>query len=242
MEAMNGTKESGRQPIVLMDLDNTILDFNTAERRALSRAFETIGLPYTDDVAALYHTINIRHWEMLEEGILTRAQVLVMRYEALYRELGINADAEHTQALYEGYLAEGHWFMPGAEEMLKRLNGKCRLFICSNGTQSVQDGRIASAGIAPYFERIFISELMGFNKPDARYFERCFAQIPDFEHDRTIILGDSLTSDIRGGINAGILNCWYNPTGKANHGPIIPDYEIRDLGEFEELLSRLFWQ
>ena len=230
------------RPIVLLDLDNTILDFNTAERRALSRAFETIGVPYSEEIAALYHKINIRHWEMLEDGVLTRAQVLVQRYEALYRELGIAGDAARTQELYEGFLAEGHWFMPGAEEMLKRLSGKCRLFICSNGTQRVQDGRITSAGIAPYFERIFISEHMGSDKPSPRYFARCFAQIPDFDRGRTIILGDSLTSDIRGGKNAGILSCWYNPAGKDNPGEIRPDYEIRALGEFEGLLRRIFWQ
>ena len=219
---MSNMEKMDRRPIVLMDLDNTILDFNTAERRALRRAFETIGLPYTDDVAALYHTINIRHWEMLEDGILTRAQVLVMRYEALYRELGIDADAERTQALYEGYLAEGHWFMPGAEEMLRRLRGKCRLFICSNGTQSVQEGRIAS------------------DKPDARYFEACFSEIPGFDRERAIILGDSLTSDIRGGKNANILTCWYNPDRTENRSAVIPDYEICELSEFEGLLGRIF--
>ena len=237
---MSNMEKMDRRPIVLMDLDNTILDFNTAERRALRRAFETIGLPYTDDVAALYHTINIRHWEMLEDGILTRAQVLVMRYEALYRELGIDADAERTQELYEGYLAEGHWFMPGSEEMLRRLRGKCRLFICSNGTQSVQEGRIASAGIAPYFEKIFISEHIGSNKPDARFFEACFSEIPGVDRERAIILGDSLTSDIRGGKNANILTCWYNPDRTENRSAVIPDYEICERSEFEGLLGRIF--
>lgn len=238
---MSGAGMDGR-PIVLLDLDNTILDFNTAERRALSRAFQTMGLDFNDDIAALYHKINNRHWEMLEDGILTRDQVLVRRFEALYRELGREGDAVRTQALYEGYLAEGHWFLPGAEALLKSLRGRCRLFICSNGVQRVQDGRIASAGIAPYFEKIFISEHMGANKPDARFFELCFSQIPDFARERTIILGDSLSSDIRGGRNAGILTCWYNPTGKQNGGSVTPDYEIRDLAEFEGILDRVFWE
>lgn len=237
---MTRGSEADRRPIVLLDLDNTILDFNTAERTALRRAFETIGLSYSDEIAALYNEINIRHWEMLEDGILTREQVLVQRYETLYREMGVEADANRTQALYEGYLSEGHWFIPGAEELLKNLSGRCRLFICSNGTQRIQDGRITSAGIAPYFEKIFISEHMGANKPDARFFSLCFAEIPGFDRERTIILGDSLTSDIRGGKNAGILTCWYNPRGKENSGNITPDYEIRDLAEFESLLRRIF--
>ena len=232
--------EYDRRPIVLLDLDNTILDFNKAERVALGRAFSTLGLVMNDEIAAMYNKINIRHWEMLEDGILTREQVLVQRYETLFRELGIDGDAVRTQELYENYLSEGHWFMPGAEEMLKTLAGEYRLFICSNGTQRVQDGRIASAGIAPYFEKIFVSEHMEGNKPEARFFAHCFREIPNFFKDKTIILGDSLTSDIRGGKNAGILTCWFNPAGKENHGSIRPDHEISKLAEFDGLLKQIF--
>lgn len=228
------------RPVILMDLDNTILNFNTAEYNALGRAFSVVGVPFSDGIAKLYNRINIQHWEMLEDGILTRDQVLVRRFEALFRELGVVADAFRTQELYESLLSEGHWFMPGAEALLEALYGKYRLFICSNGTQSVQDSRIESAGIARYFENIFISEHMGSNKPEARFFESCFREIPDFERGRTIILGDSLTSDIRGGVNAGIKTCWFNPGGKINSGPIIPDYEIATLSEFEDLLNHLF--
>lgn len=229
-----------RRPAVLLDLDNTILDFNTAEHRALGRALTAQGLPFDDEIAALYHRINNRHWEMLEDGILTREEVLVQRYEALFRELGLSGDAMKTQELYEGFLAEGHWFMPGAEELLESLYKTYRLFICSNGVQRVQDGRIKSAGIAPYFEKIFISEHMEGNKPEARFFEQCFREIPDFDRSRAIILGDSLTSDIRGGINAGIKTCWFNPKGKENTGLIKPDYEIGELSAFEGLLRRVF--
>ena len=236
---MNRNAED-RRPIVLLDLDNTILDFNKAEHRALGLALKAQGLPFNDEIAVLYHEINNRHWEMLENGILTREQVLVQRYEALFRALGVHGDAKRTQALYEGYLSEGHWFIPGAEEMLRTLAGKYRLFICSNGTQCVQDGRIRSAGIAPYFEKIFISEHMDGNKPEKCFFDQCFREIPGFDRSRAIILGDSLTSDIRGGVNAGILSCWFNPNGRENTGPIKPDYEIRALAEFDGLLRRVF--
>ena len=228
------------RPIILLDLDNTILDFNTAERSALGRAFAELGLPFDAETAARYNRINIQHWEMLEDGLLTREEVLVKRFEALFGALGIEGDADRTQALYESMLAEGHWFMPGAEAMLEALSRDCRLFICSNGSQRVQDGRIASAGIAHYFERIFISEHMGCNKPDARYFELCFAAIPDFDRSRAILLGDSLSSDIRGGRNAGIRTCWYNPGKKPNSGPVFPDDEIETLAEFKPLLRRVF--
>ena len=235
MTAVQKTK-----PIVLLDLDNTILDFDMAEKTALSRAFTEMGVPYDDALLKRYNQINIRHWEMLEDGVLTRDQVLVKRFEALYREAGMEADAFRTQALYESLLAEGHWFMPGAEDLLEALAGKARLILCSNGTASVQEGRIASAGIGPYFEKIFVSEHMGANKPEKRYFDLCFAEIPDFDRERCVMLGDSLTSDIRGGINAGVKTCWFNPKRRPNPGPIQPDYEIHELSEFPPLLETMF--
>lgn len=228
------------RPAVLLDLDNTILDFDKAEKTALGRAFTALGVAYDEALLKRYNAINIQHWEMLEDGLLTRDQVLVKRFEALYREYGIEADADRSQALYEHLLSEGHWFLPGAEELLETLAGEYRLFLCSNGSAQVQEGRIASAGIAPYFERIFVSEHMGANKPEKRYFDLCFAEIPGFDRERTIMLGDSLTSDIRGGINAGVKTCWFNPRGKENPGPIVPDYEIRTLGEFPALLKSVF--
>ena len=228
------------RPVILIDLDNTILDFNTAERTALIGALTEMGLSPDAGTVSLYHEINIRHWEMLEDRLLTREQVLVMRFEALFREQGLEGDAFRTQELYEGKLSRGHWFIPGAPELLDALYGNYRLFICSNGTGSVQDGRIASAGIAPYFEDIFISERLGGNKPERAFFEACFARIPGFRRERALILGDSLSSDIRGGLNAGILTCWYNPQGKKNTGPTLPDREIRTLEEFPALLESIF--
>ena len=228
------------RPIILMDLDNTILDFNAAEHAALSRALTELNVSFDEEMLRRYNAINIQHWEMLENGLLTREEVLVKRFEALFLERGVEADAFRTQELYESKLSEGHWFMPGAEALLETLHGKYRLFICSNGVGSVQDGRIASAGIAPYFEDVFISERIGGNKPERAFFDACFARIPDFSRERTLILGDSLTSDIRGGINAGIRTCWFNPRGKENRGPVCPDWEIRRLEDFPPLLERIF--
>ncbi len=228
------------RPAVLMDLDNTILDFNMAERTALSRTFTELEVPYDEELLKRYNRINIQHWEMLENGVLTREQVLVQRFEALYAERGIRADAWKTQDRYETLLSEGHWFMPGALDLLHDLQGEYRLFLCSNGSKTVQDGRIRSAGIADFFEKIFISEDMGCNKPEKRYFDICFEEIPGFSRERAIILGDSLSSDIRGGYNAGILSCWYNPEHRTNDSPVKPDYEIDDLGAFRPLLKSVF--
>lgn len=224
---------------VLLDLDDTIFDFHKAEGIALSRALTEMGVAVTDAILARYSEINRDRWQRLERGELTRLQVLVSRFELLYGELGVGVSAEKTQALYERYLSIGHHFLPGAEKMLDELYGRFRLYLASNGTACVQEGRIASAGIARYFEDMFISQHIGYDKPSADFFRVAFARIPDFSREETVIVGDSLTSDIRGGNNAGIRTVWYNPKGCARIDGITVDYEIRDLSELAPLLIGL---
>ena len=225
---------------VFLDLDNTILDFTMAERTALSKTLAERGIEPTDARLRRYSEINIACWEKLEEGLLTRDEVLVLRYELLFRELGRpDLSGAEATARYESLLHIGHWFMPGAEELLRELSAKHDLYLASNGVESVQLSRIASAGIGPYFKELFISERVGFNKPQKEYFDACFARIPGFDPARAMIVGDSLTSDIRGGINAGIKSCWYNYDGRPGRDDIRPDFEIRALSELPELLERL---
>lgn len=231
---------SEKKPIILLDVDDTILDFHADEAIALTRALEEQGVDVTAERIKRYSEINQSMWELLEEGKITRMEVLVRRFEILFKELGLERSGFETQAKYEHYLSLDHHFMPQAEELLDALYGKYPLYIVSNGTGVVQDGRIASANIARYFEKIFISERVGANKPSLEFFEKCFAEIEDFDKDRAIIIGDSLTSDIKGGINSGIKTCWYNPHGKAAREDIRADYEIRELMELPALLDELF--
>lgn len=222
---------------LFLDLDDTILDFQKAERLALAKTLESFGLPPTDTVLARYHEINREHWERLERKELTRQQVLVGRFAALFAEMGLSAQAEQVARAYEENLSQGHYFLPGAEEALKSLRKKYKLYLASNGTARVQAGRLKSAGIIPYFQEIFVSEEMGYNKPDPAYFDACFARIPGFRKDRAMMVGDSLTSDILGGIQAGIATCWVNPRHKT--GSIRPDYEIESIVQLEALLKNL---
>lgn len=222
---------------LFLDLDDTILDFQKAERLALAKTLESFGLPPTDTVLARYHEINREHWERLERKELTRQQVLVGRFAALFAEMGLSAQAEQVARAYEENLSQGHYFLPGAEEALKSLSKKYKLYLASNGTARVQAGRLKSAGIIPYFQEIFVSEEMGYNKPDPAYFDACFARIPGFRKERAMMVGDSLTSDILGGIQAGIATCWVNPHRKT--GSIRPDYEIESIVQLEALLKNL---
>lgn len=224
--------------ILFLDLDDTILDFHKAERVALGKTLAHFGLDSTDTVCARYSQINQAHWKMLERGDHP-GQVLVGRFEALFREFGLPVDPARCARTYEGFLAVGHYFLPGAEAALEALSRKYRLFLASNGTTHVQAGRLDSAGIRPFFEGIFISQEIGANKPSPLYFERCFAKIPGFDPAKTLIVGDSLSSDILGGRNAGISTCWVNPA-HAPKDPAIPaDYEIESLAGLEALLETL---
>lgn len=223
---------------LFLDLDDTILDFHKAERIAIAKTIRDFGVEPTEAVLTRYHQINKFHWEQLEKGILTRDEVLVNRFAVLFGELGVKVDAQLCARIYEKNLSVGHWFLPGAEEAVDALSKKYRLFLASNGTASVQAGRMTSANLYRFFEKVFVSQEIGANKPSREYFQRCFAQIPDFDPDRAIMVGDSLTSDILGGINAGIKTCWVNP---AHHpaADIQADYEIESITQLEALLQTL---
>lgn len=224
---------------VLFDLDDTLFDFHKAEKIALTKTLVHFGIDPTEETLALYSTINAAHWKRLELGEISREEVKVGRYRELFKTIGVECDPVKATAYYESMLAIGHYFMPGAPELLEELYRKYRLYIVSNGTAKVQEGRIGSSGIAKYMEGIFISQILGANKPDKQFFDICFAEIPDFSLSETVIIGDSLSSDIKGGINAGITTVWFNPKGIENNNDIKPDYTIKELSEVPGLLSQI---
>ena len=224
---------------LFLDLDDTILDFHKAERLAISRTFRSFGLEPTDQVLERYHVINRQHWERLERGELTRDQVLTGRFQMLFEELGIPAQPQAVAKGYEHNLGLGHYFLPGAKEALDALRGKYRLFLASNGTASVQHSRLTSAGLYPYFEKVFVSQALGANKPSRAFFDACAAQIPGFDPRKALMVGDSLTSDILGGINAGMKTCWVCPPEAQGRPDIVPDYRIEALSQLPELLERV---
>ena len=225
---------------LLLDLDNTILDFTRAEYDALGKTLRAFGLEPTQTVRARYHQINVEHWERLERQELTREQVVVGRFEVLLREFGLQADAQAMSKAYEDNLAYGeHHYLPGAEEALLRLSQKHKLYLVTNGTAHVQRPKLKASGVGKYFRDVFISQDMGADKPSLEYFRACFARIPDFDRTCAMIVGDSLTSDIQGGNRAGIRTCWVNPAKKKGREDIPADYEIENLSQLEALLETL---
>lgn len=222
--------------ILLFDADNTILDFDKAEEQALKQAFSDSKLFYTDNVLSVYRRNNIKQWQLYEQGVIKeKSEVLSSRFVQTFIELGIEANSQSTADLYEKHLHNGFYVIHNAESVLQRLQSMgCKLFLVSNGVLSIQNSRMKGSGMDKYFLRRFVSEEVGVPKPHEEYFDYCFANIDNFQKDKTLIIGDSLTSDIQGGINVGIDTCWYNPKRQSNAYNITPTYEISDL---EQLFS-----
>ena len=223
---------------IFLDLDDTILDFHRSEAVALRKTLQSLNVNPTDEVIARYSAINLAHWKALERRELTRGEVLTGRFRQLFEELGMNVSPNVAQSLYEKNLSESHFFIDGAPRLLMTLSQKYPLYIASNGTTLVQTSRIASSGIGRYFKAVFLSEQLGADKPQIEFFERATGQIEGYNPNEAIILGDSITSDMQGGINAGMHTCWFNPHHRDNHG-ITPEFEITDLSEFDAVLQKL---
>ncbi len=224
---------------VLLDSDDTLLDFTKAEHIAIQKTLREVGIEPDEETISLYSEINKRHWEMLERGELTRNQVLVNRFDRFFEAMGVEGDSAATQQLYNTNLGIGHYFIPGAVEFLESLYGKYKLYMVTNGNESVQVPRLKSADIGHFFQEIFISQRIGWDKPSLEFFDKCFAAMPPYEKNEMIIIGDSLTSDIKGGINAGIHTCWFNPKGKQGREGIIPEFTVKSLDEILPILESL---
>lgn len=224
---------------IFFDLDDTLFDFKKAESVALSKTLKELGVKPTDKIIARYSELNISQWKRLELGEISRAEVKVNRYRLLFDELGLDLSPKKATSLYEEYLKIGHYFIENAENVIKNLYKKYDLYIVSNGAKAVQDSRIASSGIEKYFKGIFISEVIGCEKPAKEFFDCCFSHIDCFKKEDTVIVGDSLSSDIKGGINSGIKTIWFNPKELPNNTNIIPDFEIKSLEQVDLIVRKI---
>lgn len=220
---------------VLFDLDDTLFDFQAAEHRAIRNTFADLGLEPTDSLISRYSEINLSRWKLLEQGVLTRKEVINSRFEILFSELGKNILPEDANKVYWDYLSQGYDYIDGAEELLIKIYKKYDLYAVSNGSTVVQKRRIRGTGVDRFFKDIFISEIIGYDKPSIEFFNACFSKIDGFKKEEAIIIGDSLSADIKGGKNAGVKTCWFNPRGKEGEA----DFIIRSLKEIPNLLERI---
>ena len=224
---------------LLFDADDTLFDFGKCEANALRASMDDCGLTYSEELNALYSKVNLKLWKELERGKLTRERLIAIRFRRFFDAAHIDADPEPMRISYPKRLSEQAVLLPGVPEMLKRLTEtkKYRLFVITNGLKTTQTERFAASGIREYFEDIFISEEMGFNKPDKRYFDVVEKRVPGFVRSEALIIGDSLSSDIQGGINAEIDTAWYNFKLGTNFTGIRPTYMFRTWEELYNILE-----
>lgn len=224
---------------ILFDLDDTIFDFGKEEKMALSKTLQMLKIPVTEENIEKYSTINLALWKQLEKGMLTREEVKIRRFEEFFHWLGVNVNetAKRVDEYYRNELGQHPTYLRNAKEVLEELQGKARLYLVTNGAAATQKKRIEKSGAGDYFEDIFISEELGYHKPQAAFFSSVFERIPDFWKEETVIVGDSLTSDIAGGIQSGIKTVWYHWKEEKNRTMLSPDFEITDLKELVSLFS-----
>jgi 2-haloacid dehalogenase len=222
---------------LLFDVDDTLLDFGAAEDLALRLLLEEHQIPFTPETKVNYQRINYGLWKSFEEGRLDRAEVLNTRFSTFFKEYGQEVDGPLMDHNYRSYLEKGGQLITGAFELITDLQQQYDLFIVTNGVSTTQHSRLRISGLHAKFKDIFVSEDTGFQKPMKEYFDYVFARIPNFSVEQTLIIGDSLSADIKGGQLAGIDTCWFNPGMKKNDTGIIPTYEISKLDGLYEILD-----
>ncbi len=222
--------------IVLFDADQTLFDFKKCEAFALKACLAELGLRSDDECIETYSKINEALWKKLERGEIEKSKLVTERFVQFCDALSFDCDALQLSKRYRENLADQAFLFEGAVDILDALGTEARLFLVTNGLKSVQTGRLERSGIGKYFEEIFISEEVGAEKPDVKFFDAVKSRIDNFEDKEAIIIGDSLTSDIKGGINAGIDTCWYNPEGKEAPRDMKITYIIKELSELKEII------
>ena len=221
---------------LLLDADNTLLDFSAGEKEALKQTFHKYGYLLNEEIAATYEGINVNLWRQYELGKMDRKTVIYSRFGLLFKEIGIEDDGIKFEDDYQELLGMQHSFMEDALQVVKYLYEKYDLYIVTNGVTATQLRRLKESNLDQYMKKIFVSEETGYQKPMKEYFDYCFNRIADFDPSRTMIIGDSLSSDMKGGNNAGISTCWFNPLRLENHSDVKVDYEIQNFKELCELL------
>ncbi len=222
--------------IILIDLDNTLIDFNECARHSIIHAFNELGLPYTEHVFETFICENVKIWKRLEKGEITKAQLRADRWNIILKKLGIDYDGTIIEGMFENGVAQGAYAVEGAYDLLEYLKDKYKLYIISNGFRFVQESRLRIGDFEKYFKEIFVSEDVGIPKPAKEFFDFCFEKLNYPSKAELIIIGDSLTADISGGNSYGIDTIWFNKNNDHSSDTIKPTYTVHKLEEIKNIL------
>lgn len=223
---------------ILWDIDGTLINFDMAETRALVDGFQAFGLAKLDQNSIdIYKRINQKYWLQLEKQEITKLQVLHGRFEEFFRYLNIDTSiVAEFNTYFQHSLSSRSDFNPYAREIVDYLDQNYIQYAVTNGTKIAQEGKLKKTGLDQVFKEVFISENIGYDKPSIKFFEEVFDKVGDDQLDLYIIIGDSLTSDIKGANNAGIKSVWYNPHKTRTNGELKIDYEIASLDQLKNIL------
>ncbi len=224
-------------PWLWFDADNTLFDYNRAEATALRNTFHSLSLPYEDGYLDIYQRINQGLWQALEKQEITQADLRYRRFELLLEKLQQSGSPNQMSSAYVEYLTSCTDLIDGAYEVLETLKETSHIAIVTNGLQAVQRGRLAHSTIRDFIDEIIISEEIGAAKPHAAFFDIAFARTGRPAKSDVLVIGDSLTSDMQGGVDYGLATCWYNPTAEPRPADLGITYEIRQLRELLEMLE-----
>lgn len=216
---------------LLFDLDGTLLDFAAAENQAVLATLAQHELPADEETAALFSRINAALWAQLEKGEIKKDKLAVRRFSQLLEQLGLQGDAIRLNNDYLIRLSQTAIMVPGADELLEELAEFATIAAVSNGSYRVQMSRLEKTGLLRYFDEVFVSEKLGVNKPNAKFFDIALKRLGIQNRARTLVIGDSLSADVQGGINAGLATCWYNFFGLPNDTGVQPTYTVRSFAE-----------
>ena len=224
---------------ILWDVDGTLLDFIAAEKAAIKTLFGEFNLGQcSDEMIKRYSEINKTYWQRLERGEITKQEVLVVRFKEFFKSEGIDISVvEEFNSLYQLRLGDTIVYHDDSLEIIKSLQGRVRQYVVSNGTVEAQSKKLRLSGLGELVDGIFLSEHIGVEKPNIAFFDKVLEEIKPADRSSILIVGDSLTSDIQGGNNAGIVTCWYNPLGDKAPDKYRIDYEISDLHQIYEIIE-----
>ena len=225
--------------VILWDIDGTVLNFKMAEKNAIKALFKEFSIGVcTDEMIARYSKINDKYWKMLERKEISKEDVLRGRFVEFFESEGIDfSSVDEFNSLYQIRLGDTICFYDNAYELISELKGKIKQYAVTNGTKRAQSRKLKLSGLDELFDGVFISDEIGIDKPDVRFFDAVFAKIGDVKRDEIIIVGDSLTSDVKGANNVSIKCAWYNPENKQNDTDLKIDYVITNLNQIKEIIG-----
>ena len=222
---------------LLFDADRTLLDFNASMRKAIEYVLKKYGFPVNEEVISFYNSLNNSLWKQLEDGEITREDLVNNRFPVLCAMYQVPYPGKgKMEADYFSVLANGTDLMPGAKEILEKYKDRYGIIIVTNGFSFVQRNRLEKTGLMPLIKDLFVSEEVGYEKPDAAFFTPLFEKYADAERSEFLLIGDSMEADIQSAANIGVDSVLVGDAGPENYD-FAPTYVVSDLYGLDRILD-----